>query len=38
MAPRWEAEIRDAEQALLDANDEFAPIIRERIRMINDYA
>ncbi|MGO7847605.1 hypothetical protein ACC671_11005 [Rhizobium ruizarguesonis] len=38
MAPRWEAEIRDAEQALLDANDEFAPIIRERIRMIIEYA
>ncbi|TBY02096.1 hypothetical protein [Rhizobium laguerreae] len=38
MSAKWEAEVQDAEQALLDANDEFAPFIKERIRMIEEYA
>jgi hypothetical protein len=38
MTPRWEEEVRGAEQALIDAEDELAPIIIERIRMINEYA
>ncbi|MBB3562057.1 hypothetical protein FHX06_003388 [Rhizobium sp. BK512] len=38
MSAKWDAEIQAAEQALLDANDEFAPFIRERIKMIEEHA
>lgn len=38
MFPKWEEEVRTAEQALIEADPEFAPYIKERIRKIREYA